>query len=195
MQISRFILPLSLGLVMVAPGITALAHDGAGQAPQAGQQIACHKDKDGKGGHKNMTDAEREARHAEMKARFAQELGLTQEQQSKIDAIHQAFKESHKAQFDAMKARHEELRRMKENGASKEELQAYRESMKQEFQGLKAEREKLVAQINQVLTPEQAAKFETMRAEHKKKWEQKRARHHKKDAEAGEMQPPAESAN
>lgn len=183
MQMTRFILPLSLAFAVFSAGFTAdvFANPAADwQGP--GQQMMAHGHK----GHKNMTPEQREAKRAEMKQRFAEKLGLTAEQQSRIDAIHESFRESHKDQFEAMKAKKQELKQLKESGASEEEIQARRAALKQEYAGMRAEHEQLMSQVKAVLTPEQVEKFEAMKAEHHQKWEKrgKKGCHGKKDAPA-----------
>ena len=147
-------LALSLLLVVSASGIAVShAEDAATQGP---------RDK-----------KEWKAKHEEARQRFEQELNLTAEQKAKIKSIRQAFRESHKAEFDAMKAKHQEMKQLKQSGADEKALAAKRQEMKSQFAGLKQDKQKMMAEIKAVLTPEQAAKLEAMKKQHKGK------RHHR----------------
>jgi Spy/CpxP family protein refolding chaperone len=48
------------------------------------------------------------AKHGEWRQKFAKELGLSADQQTKIDALHADFKTAHKAEFDAKRAQYAE---------------------------------------------------------------------------------------
>ncbi len=156
MKMSRFALSLTLMTLLAAGGcVTAFAEDAA---PVQKPGCSVHK-----GQRHKMDPAKRE----EMHKRFAQNLGLSAEQDAKIKSIRESFHEAHKAEFEAMKAKHQEMRKLKESGADEQTMAAKREEMKAQFAGLKTAREDLKSQIKAVLTPEQQAKMEAMKAQHK----------------------------
>lgn len=109
------------------------------------------------------------AKRAEMRQKFAKELGLNADQQKKIDGLWDEFKTSHKTEFEAMHAQYKELHTMRQNGASEQQIEAKRQEIHKQFAGLKADKEKLHAQIRALLTPEQAKKLDAMRAERGKR--------------------------
>lgn len=112
-----------------------------------------------------------EQQRDEMKKKFAQDLDLTPDQQKKIDALHQEYYDAHKTQIDAQKAKYAELCKMKQSGATEAEIHAKMESMpKTDYKAMRADHDKLDQQIRAVLTPEQAKKFDAMKAEHAQRW-------------------------
>lgn len=153
---------LSLGLIATLTisgfGTAALAnHDGA-------MHKGCHCGHTKNGGKQSW-----ESKHKKMHQRFSKELKLTPEQNVKIEAMHKAFKEEHKAQLNAMKVKWGELKELKKSGkATPEELKTRKAAIKEEFSGLKSDRQKLMDQIKAVLTPEQTQKLETMKSKHPK---------------------------
>jgi Spy/CpxP family protein refolding chaperone len=139
-----------------------------------------------------------EAKHTEMQDKFAQDLSLTPQQKTKIDAMHKAFYDSHKSVFDAQKTRFEELCKIKASGASDAEIHAKMQSIpKTDFETMKKDKEKLDAQIRAALTPEQAKKFDEMKAERAKNWQEKKQSigksHWVKPNEQQPTTPPAET--
>jgi Spy/CpxP family protein refolding chaperone len=132
-----------------------------------------------------------EAKHTKMQNKFAQDLSLTPKQKTKIDAMHKAYYDSHKSVFDAQKARFDELCKMKASGASDAEIHAKMQSMpKTDFETMKKDKEKLDAQIRAELTPEQAKKFDEMKAAHAKQWQEKKQSIGKSHwSKPGEQQP------
>jgi Spy/CpxP family protein refolding chaperone len=119
---------------------------------------------------KGKSHTQCQAKHAEMRQKFAQELGLTSDQQKKIDALRADFKKAHKSELEAKRAQYMELRTLKKNGAPQTEIDAKRQAIRQQFSGLKADREKLHEQIKATLTPDQVQKLEAMKAKHHKHW-------------------------
>lgn len=124
--------------------------------------------------------AQCKAKHAEMRQRFAKELGLNADQQKKIEALRSSFKSAHKAEFEAKHQQYKELKALKQSGASQAQIDAKRDAIHQQFAGMKADREKLEQQIKAVLTPDQVQKFDAMKARHHKHWEEKHAQHDQK---------------
>jgi Spy/CpxP family protein refolding chaperone len=119
------------------------------------------------GAHGPGKSADFKAKHAEMRQTFANELNLNQEQQTKIEAIHQQFLNAHKAEFDAHKAQFDEICKLMQSGASKAEIDAKRQALKPDFKKTDAERHQLDEKIKAVLTPEQIQKFEAFQEKHK----------------------------
>jgi len=119
--------------------------------------------------------AQCQAKRAEMRQKFAKELGLSADQQKKIDALRSDFYKAHKSEFDAKRAQFQELRTMKQNGATEDQMKAKRDALHQQFAGMKAERQKLNEQIKAVLTPDQVQKFDAMKARHHKHWDKSRS--------------------
>jgi len=124
--------------------------------------------------------AQCKAKRAEMRQRFAKELGLSADQQKKIDALRSDFKKAHKAEFEAKHQQYKELKALKQSGAPQAQIDAKREAIHQQFAGMKADREKLEQQIKAVLTPEQVQKFDAMKAKHRKHWEGRHSQHDQK---------------
>ena len=128
-----------------------------------------------------------EAKRKEMNQKFAKDLNLTSEQKTKIESLRQAFYDEHKSEIDAEKARFKEMCSMKESGASKEDIHAKMKGMPEPSrETMKADHEKLDDQIRAVLTPEQAKKFDTMKAERAKHWQERKKMH-----ETGEENSPS----
>ncbi len=106
-------------------------------------------------------------RRAEMADRMAEHLGLTPEQQAKVQAIHQA----ERTQAEAIR-----------NDASL--------SREQKQEKRKALRESTVQQVDGVLTPAQAAKAREMRAKAKDRMEERKDRMEERKERRGERPPP-----
>jgi Spy/CpxP family protein refolding chaperone len=106
-------------------------------------------------------------RRAEMADRMAEHLGLTPEQQAKVQAIHQA----ERTQGEAIR---------NDATLSREQKQEKR----------KALRESTVQQVDAVLTPEQAAKAREMRAKAKDRMEERKERMEERKERRGERPPP-----
>jgi periplasmic protein CpxP/Spy len=115
-----------------------------------------------------MDRAEWKAKHEEARKRFWDELSLTPEQDTQIKSIREAFKEAHQGEFETMKAKKQELRELKRSGADAETIDAKRAEMKEAFAAIKEDRQRMMDDIKALLTPEQAAKLEARKQEHKK---------------------------
>ena len=127
------------------------------------------------GGHRCAKSPEQcKAKRAEMRQKFKQELGLSDQQEKQIHTLRKNFYEAHKSEFAAKRAQWQEIKTMKQNGASQEQIAAKRKGMKDQFSNMKADREKLQQQIRATLTPEQAQKFDAMKAQHRQHWEERK---------------------
>lgn len=125
-------------------------------------------------GEKACDKGKHHNKHEKMKKVWAEKLNLSEEQQAQMEAVHEEFRAEHKAEFDAMKAKWQEYKDMKANGASEEDLAAKKASIKAEFAGMKEDKKALKEKMKAILTPEQQAKAEEMKAEWKKKHGEKR---------------------
>jgi Spy/CpxP family protein refolding chaperone len=102
----------------------------------------------------------------EFSERFAQKLNLTDTQKQQVRETQQSFREQNKAFFEQMKDTHRQMREAKQSGdaaridALKATVQSQRERMKQLRQ---EQTERIVA----LLTPEQRAQFDALKAERK----------------------------
>ncbi|HEX2059182.1 MAG TPA: Spy/CpxP family protein refolding chaperone [Thermoanaerobaculia bacterium] len=109
---------------------------------------------------------------AEFGPRFAQKLGLTDAQKEQISSIRQSFREQNKAFFESSKSTFQEFRAAKKAGDTakveslKPQLEAARTQMKQLH-------EQQRTQILAILTPEQRAQYEAMKAERQARREQR----------------------
>jgi protein CpxP len=166
MKLTRFALSFFMVAAFALGGVMTAS---AENAPDNGKPYAGKKMGWGGGKHKGHHQA------------FMKDLNLTAEQQAKIKSIRESFRESHKSEFEAMKAKHQELRKLKQSGADAQTLAAKREELKGQFPNLKADRERMMNDIKAVLTPEQRAKLEAKKAE----FMQRRGGHHKPGGQAG----------
>lgn len=103
------------------------------------------------GGGADLTPEQRQAKRAERAAKMQEALGLSDAQAADIQAI----KESYKPQFEALGER---AKALKESGADREAMQPIREEMR-------ALRDEVKAEVATVLTAEQQAKLEELKAE------------------------------
>lgn len=110
-------------------------------------------------------------RAKDMKAQMKKELGLTADQEKKLDAGKEAHRKEMKALHDAMDARKDELKKaIAKPGATR----AMVEPIVNELKVLEARKvEKRVDgifEVKAVLTPEQFAKLEAMEEKRMKEW-------------------------
>lgn len=96
--------------------------------------------------------------------KFAQELGLTADQQRLIEDIRKNTFAANKDFFESARTLRQEFRAARQAGdtAKIEALKAQKESQRAQFQSIRAAREQ---QILSVLTAEQRAKYEALKAE------------------------------
>jgi periplasmic protein CpxP/Spy len=99
---------------------------------------------------------------------FLNRLNLTDDQKAKIKQIRQSFAESNKPLRDQLRAKRQELRQASEGGTFNEALATQKLT---EMAGLQAklmgERFKLRQEMLSVLTPEQKAQLEQLKAQFK----------------------------
>jgi len=105
-------------------------------------------------------------RHGFMSKRLAEKLNLTDAQKDQMKALHRSFREENKAFFEQVRATRQELRAAKEAGdqakidSLKPTLESQRAQMKQIRQ---SQHEKFLS----ILTPDQRAQLDQLKAEHK----------------------------
>lgn len=102
----------------------------------------------------------------EMQQQMAEALGLSAKQQSRIDAIHQAFHQAHHKEMDEKKSRFETFIKLQEQGVAKAEMDASWLALEPDFKQVKADRQQLDQQIDAVLTLEQRKKIAMLRQQH-----------------------------
>ncbi len=103
---------------------------------------------------------------ADFAEKFAQKLNLTDAQKAQIKQIHLSSREQNKVFFEQSRATRKALReaRQANDTARLEQLKATMEADRVRFKQI---REAEMAQVLGVLTPEQRAQFEALKAEHK----------------------------
>lgn len=102
------------------------------------------------------------------------EVGLTDEQKARLKTLREQYKNEHKADFEQMKARHQQLRELKKDAASDPAKQEQIRQLKTEFRtDKKAMMEQHQAMMKQVLTPEQWTRFQSAKAQCKANWKNK----------------------
>ncbi len=84
-------------------------------------------------------------------------LKLTAAQEAAIKALHDAYAAAHKAQFDRLKAIHEEAMAAIKAGKTREEVRAILEKSKPIMDAMKADFDALRAAVAAILTPAQRA--------------------------------------
>lgn len=102
----------------------------------------------------------------EFSERFAQKLNLTDAQKQQVRDTQQSFREQNKAFFEQMKDTHRQIREAKQAGdnARLESLKATAQSQRERMKQLRQEQ---TARIVALLTPEQRAQFDALKAERK----------------------------
>lgn len=105
---------------------------------------------------------------ADFAEKFAQKLNLTDAQKAQIKQIHLSSREQNKVFFEQSRATRKALReaRQANDTARLEQLKATMEADRVRFKQI---REAEMAQVLGVLTPEQRAQFEALKAEHKER--------------------------
>lgn len=115
--------------------------------------------------HRGGGEGKRHGRKGgEFSQRFAQKLNLTDAQQQQIRAIQQSFKQRHEAFFESAKETRRQLREAKQanDTARLESLKPALEAQRAQFQQIRQEKQQ---QILAVLTPEQRAQYESLKAQ------------------------------
>jgi periplasmic protein CpxP/Spy len=113
------------------------------------------------GGFKAKHRRDHRGMHAQ---KFAEKLNLTEAQKDQIKQIRQNNREQNKAFFETARATRQELRAAKKanDTAKVESLKATLKAQREQFQQIRqTERTQILA----ILTPEQKAQFEAMKAE------------------------------
>jgi Spy/CpxP family protein refolding chaperone len=99
---------------------------------------------------------------------FAQKLNLTDSQKQQIQDVQKSFRDENKAFFDATRDTHRQIRAAKEAGdtAKLEALKATAESQREQMKQLRGEK---MQRIEALLTTEQRAQWQAMKAERQAK--------------------------
>lgn len=119
----------------------------------------------GKGKGKHGWHKGGEKRHEKM-MQHLEDLGLSEDQRTKIKSLHESHRAEMEAQRDAMKASHEAFRdAMKSADKTDDELTAMHEKIVSTRSDEMRMRFKHMLQIRGILTPEQRAKFRGMMRE------------------------------
>lgn len=99
--------------------------------------------------------------------KLATVLNLTDEQKAKVKDLHQQFEQQHQSQIQEIEALHTQMRDLRKSGSTnKDQMTQLHDQMKTKREALQGDRQKLHEQIRAILTPEQAAKFDKIKAEH-----------------------------
>ena len=127
---------------------------------------------DGPGGGKR---GGKHGRQGEFGAHFAEKLNLTDAQKEQLHTINQGFREHNKAAFESARALRQEFREAKQanDTAKLESLKLQMEAQRTQMRQL---REAHQAQIVAILTPEQRAQWEALKAERQERRQQRRPR-------------------
>lgn len=105
---------------------------------------------------------------------MADELGLTEGQKAQLKANREANREAHKAQREEMRKLRKQLQEAVESGADQATLDSLGAQLGKLEVARMQEMQKMRQQFESVLTDEQKAKLEKMKAEHKARWEERR---------------------
>lgn len=100
------------------------------------------------------------------------QLGLTDEQKTRMQQAHKAFREQNAAAIESIKSKYQQLRQLGKDSANEAQRKQLLSELKQEKQALKAKRE---ASMKGILTPEQEKRWEALKQECKAKYQAKRA--------------------
>ncbi|WP_051686827.1 Spy/CpxP family protein refolding chaperone [Microbulbifer sp. HZ11] len=115
--------------------------------------------------------------------RLAEELDLTEGQKAQLKANREADKEAHKADRKAMRDLHKQLREAIESGADQATLDSLGAQLgKLEVAKMQRMHEKR-QQFESILTDEQKAKLQELKAERKARFEERKARRAEKQAD------------
>lgn len=100
------------------------------------------------------------------KAGAFKRLDLTDDQKAQIKALRDAFKQQNEGTFQEIKALRDQMKDAREN-QDKERAKAIHEQIKSKMESLRPAKEELQRRIAAILTPEQRAELEKMKANHK----------------------------
>ena len=156
MNKTKWITAAATALTLTATlGFAATSDDAKGKEGYGHQRGGGHHQKGGFGGE-----------------RFAEKLGLTDAQKQQVKTLQTNFREQNKAFFDSGRQTREDMRAAKQaNDTTK--LEALKATMKAQHEQMKQIQATQTAQIVALLTPEQKAKYDAIKAER----EAKRAAH------------------
>jgi protein CpxP len=110
----------------------------------------------------------RGARGGEFSERFAQKLNLTDAQKQQIKDVQQSFRDENKAFFDAARDTRRQIREAKEAGDTAR-LESLKATAKSQHAQMKQLRDAKMQRIEAVLTTEQRAQWQTLKAERQAK--------------------------
>jgi Spy/CpxP family protein refolding chaperone len=109
----------------------------------------------------------------EFGAKFAEKLNLSDAQKQQIKDIKQNFRAQNKAFFDSVKQTHQDLRAAKEaNDTAK--VEALKPTLDAQRAQMKQLRETEKNAVLAILTPDQRAQYDAMKAERAAKWQARR---------------------
>jgi Spy/CpxP family protein refolding chaperone len=118
-----------------------------------------------------------------MKEEMKKELGLTAEQDKKLEACKEAHRAEAKGMHDAMKAKKDELRTaIAQPGATRAQVEPIVNQLKALEAQMTDKRIDGIFAVKAILTPEQFAKLEAMKEKRMKDW---KGKHKDKDQEKG----------
>jgi periplasmic protein CpxP/Spy len=108
-------------------------------------------------------------------AKFAEKLGLTDVQKQQIRDIRKNFFETNKPLFEQARATRQELRAAKQanDTAKLDELKPALDAQRVQFKELRAAQEQRVAEV---LTPQQRAQWDTLKAERAQRMQERKER-------------------
>ncbi|MGE3801802.1 MAG: Spy/CpxP family protein refolding chaperone [Candidatus Kapaibacterium sp.] len=115
-------------------------------------------------------------------------LNLTDAQKEQVKALHEQFEQDNAALLEQMKSLHDQAREQMKSG-DKEAAQQTREEMKGLGEQLREAREGLEQQVEALLTAEQKAKLEEMKAKHGERGEGRGGKGKKGEAAAKGVSP------
>ena len=118
-------------------------------------------------------------RGGEFAARFAQKLNLTDAQKQQIRELHSNFREQNKAFFESTRETRQQVKAARE-ARDTARLEALKGTIASQREQMKQLREKQHERIVALLTPEQRAKLETLKAERKDRRAERGERRHGK---------------
>jgi len=138
---------------------------------------ACAEEKSFDAEHKNVKE-----RFKQNKEELRQRLNLTTEQQEKAKQIRENARPVIKPLFEQIHQKKQEIRELRQSGATREELQPKIDEIKSLRQKADALRKENMQKFEAILTPEQKAEFNKFKEEKKQKWQEhkgKRKEHRK----------------
>jgi Spy/CpxP family protein refolding chaperone len=96
--------------------------------------------------------------------RFAQKLNLTDAQKQQLQDVQKSFRDENKAFFDTMRDTHRQIRAAKEAGDTAK-LEALKATAKSQREQMKQLRRAKMQRVEALLTSEQRAQWQAMKAE------------------------------